>query len=601
MNFVELGLARPLLKALDQLGFSEPTPIQSQAIPLVLSGRDIMGCAQTGTGKTAAFALPLINRLMQPGASSPAVGTTENGDLVAGSALSPAGDSKQGRRRKNKRKPNRPIRGLILAPTRELASQISDSLRDFCRHTPIRHTQVFGGVSQVPQVRALRRGVDILVATPGRLLDLMEQGEIRLDQIETLVLDEADQMMDMGFLPALKQIVARTPQERQTLMFSATMPAEIRELSLQWLNDPARVDVTPESTPAENIQQSVLIVSRQHKLDRLVQYLNASSGERTLVFSRTKHGADKIVTKLERQGIAAEAIHGDKTQRARQNALERFRKPNPMVLVATDIAARGLDIRNVAHVINYDMPDAPETYVHRIGRTARAGASGVAFSLCSREERKLLRQVERLLKASIPLAEGSSELEVASGDRGRQGDESNRSRGSRQRVGNRRSPGGPGNSRGSARRTRDTDNSGPHAGGKKRRPRQFNKSGKSAARASGGSHSRPDLPALAGSQLATDPNATAESKSTNESRNNKDANSKKNRAGGKRSLNRRRKPETANKAWARTVAAEEKPKPRKRRPGKRERQAARSGPGSAGKAEQKPVQYTLDWALQGDA
>ncbi len=390
MQFSELGLAEQFLRATEALGYETATPIQAEAIPVVLAGRDLIGCAQTGTGKTAAFTLPMLDRLMQTLPPKP---------------KRPEGQPKEARQ--NKRRPKgsqpkpRPIRALVLAPTRELAAQIQESLEKYGKYTPLRQTVVYGGVSQVNQVKALRHGVDALVATPGRLLDLREQGYIDLSNIEILVFDEADQMLDMGFLPALKQIVAAVPTERQTLMFSATMPEEIRRLAQRWLKDPASVAVAPIATPAERITQTVHLVDKKRKPDLLSHFLKERPRGRTLVFSRTKHGADKIVRKLKKSGVEAAAIHGNKSQGARNKALARFKGTDPPVLVATDIAARGLDIRDVAHVVNFDLPETPETYVHRIGRTARAGAEGTAVSFCAGDERGLLKQIEKLMRRAI--------------------------------------------------------------------------------------------------------------------------------------------------------------------------------------------------------
>ena len=402
MKFSQLGLAEPFVRATDALGYEVATPIQAQAIPVVLSGRDLIGCAQTGTGKTAAFTLPMLQRLDE---SRPT------------STKKPSNDKQQQKGNKRARPKPRTIRALVLAPTRELAAQINNSLQRYGRHTPLRQTVVFGGVSQHSQVKALRHGVDALVATPGRLLDLMEQGYIDLSKIEILVFDEADQMLDMGFLPALKRIVAAVPEQRQTLMFSATMPKEIRQLANKWLTDPASVQVAPIAAPAERIAQSVHMVDKKRKPELLSRFLQITPQERTLVFSRTKHGADKIVKRLNRDGLTAVAIHGNKSQGARNRALARFKSSSPPVLVATDIAARGLDINNVSHVVNFDLPETPETYVHRIGRTARAGAEGVAVSFCAGDERGLLKQIERLTKRSIevePALEGFELVEPAS-------------------------------------------------------------------------------------------------------------------------------------------------------------------------------------------
>ncbi len=387
MKFSQLGLAEPFVRATDALGYVTPTPIQTQAIPVVLEGRDLIGCAQTGTGKTAAFTLPMLNRLVDTRPPQ--------------TNRKPRDRSRQSNQKGSATKP----RALVLVPTRELAAQIEGSFKRYGCHTPIRQTVIVGGVSQNQQVKALRRGVDALVATPGRLLDLMGQGHVDVSKIAILVLDEADQMLDMGFLPALKQIVAAVPTKRQTLMFSATMPNEIRHLARQWLTDPASIQVAPISAPAERITHSVHLVDKKRKPDLLARFLQETPQSRTLVFSRTKHGADKIVKRLNRDGLPAVAIHGNKSQGARNRALARFKSKSPPVLVATDIAARGLDIDNVSHVVNFDLPDIPEIYVHRIGRTARAGAAGVAVSFCSVDERGLLKQIERLTKLTIEIEE----------------------------------------------------------------------------------------------------------------------------------------------------------------------------------------------------
>ena len=335
-----------------------------------------MGCAQTGTGKTAAFALPTLQRLCAENLTRKSQAKGQAG-------------------------PGRVIRSLILAPTRELVAQINASFNSYGRHTGLRCTAVFGGVSQTPQVRALKAGVDILVATPGRLLDLMQQGYIDLGKVSILTLDEADQMLDMGFLPALRRIVAAVPRRRQTLMFSATMPNEIRDLANQWLQAPQYVQVDRVATPAEQVDQSVYYIEASHKPQLLAHLLRHSATRRTLVFARTKHGADKIAKILVQSGIPALAIHGNKSQNVRTRTLELFKSPAPPVLIATDIAARGLDVKDISHVINYELPEVPETYVHRIGRTGRAGAPGMALSFCSREERCRLRDIERLTRQSI--------------------------------------------------------------------------------------------------------------------------------------------------------------------------------------------------------
>ena len=388
-SFDHLGLAEPFLRAVRTAGHHTATPIQLQAIPIALAGRDLMGCAQTGTGKTAAFALPTLHRLSASASEAQQSSSGTSNDM-------------QPSRRDNRRgADSRRIRSLVLAPTRELAAQIAASFATYGKFSSLRHTVVYGGVGQGTQVRALAAGVDILVATPGRLLDLMEQGFIDLRAIEILILDEADQMLDMGFIIPLRRIVAKLPKARQTLMFSATMPAEIRKLAGEWLRDPVHVQVGPVATPVELIQQSVYLVESQHKPRLLAHYLETTPFTRTLVFARTKHGADKIVKHLTRSGVRAAAIHGNKSQNVRQRTLDAFKSTRPPVLIATDIAARGLDVEGVSHVINYDMPAVPEIYVHRIGRTARAGASGSATSFCSREERGQLRQIERLLHRSI--------------------------------------------------------------------------------------------------------------------------------------------------------------------------------------------------------
>ncbi|MFV1965725.1 MAG: DEAD/DEAH box helicase, partial [Pirellulaceae bacterium] len=362
------------------------TPIQQKAIPKVLKGRDLMGCAQTGTGKTAAFALPTLERL--------------------GSGRKAPHQSAHGKRRVSPR----PIRALVLAPTRELAKQIAESFTVYGRFTGLRNTVVFGGVRQAAQVRSLQAGVDILVATPGRLLDLIGQGFVNLARVQILILDEADQMLDMGFLPDLRKIVAHVPRERQTLMFSATMPDAIRQLAAEWLSKPICVQAAPVATPAENVHHEVYSVERHNKSHLLAGLLQLRPTSRTLVFSRTKHGADKIARYLQRIGISAIAIHGDKSQGTRDRALQQFKSQLPPVLVATDVAARGLDIDGVACVVNYDLPEVPEMYVHRIGRTARAGASGRAVSFCSREEQPRWRRIESLTKLTIEIKKAPVEL-----------------------------------------------------------------------------------------------------------------------------------------------------------------------------------------------
>ena len=359
MQFQDLNLIDPLLRALSAEGYDIPTPIQEQAIPYLLAGRDLVGCAQTGTGKTAAFALPILQRLMNAGPSS-------HGGL----------------------------RVLVLSPTRELASQIGDSFATYGRNTRIKHLVIFGGVGQQPQVDALRRKPDVLVATPGRLLDLMNQGYVKLDKIEYFVLDEADRMLDMGFIHDVRRVIAALPSKRQTMLFSATMPQDIQDLADRILIEPVRVEVTPQATTVEKIDQSVYFVEKKDKRALLEHLLEDKGIRRALVFTRTKHGANKLVEQIARSSIRAEAIHGNKSQTARERALANFKSGATRVLVATDIAARGLDVDDVTHVINYDLPNEPESYVHRIGRTARAGASGVAFSFCDNDERAYLRDIE---------------------------------------------------------------------------------------------------------------------------------------------------------------------------------------------------------------
>jgi ATP-dependent RNA helicase RhlE len=363
-----------LLKALNNEGYTNPTPIQQQAIPIVLQKRDLLGCAQTGTGKTAAFALPLLQLLYQQTKDAAVRGP-------------------------------RSIRALILTPTRELAIQIGDSFAAYGKFMDLKHLVIFGGVSQHPQTEALKRGVDIMVATPGRLLDLISQGFITLQHLKFFVLDEADRMLDMGFVHDVKRVITKLPDNRQSLFFSATMPPEIQKLASVILNNPAKVEVTPVSSTAETITQSVYFVSKQDKRV-LLQHLLEDKGIKTaLVFTRTKHGADKVVKDLNKAGITAEAIHGNKSQNARQRALSNFKSRQTRVLVATDIAARGIDIDELTHVINYELPNVPETYVHRIGRTGRAGADGIAFSFCDMEERAYLHDIHKLIARNIPVVE----------------------------------------------------------------------------------------------------------------------------------------------------------------------------------------------------
>ncbi|MEP0519145.1 MAG: DEAD/DEAH box helicase [Hyphomicrobiales bacterium] len=369
MTFESLGLNGPILNTLAQEGYEQPTPIQAQAIPQILTGRDVVGIAQTGTGKTAAFTLPLLQRLM-----ANKIPTKANS-----------------------------VRVLVLSPTRELASQIEKAVRTYGAKLPLKSATVMGGVSMRPQRQKLAQGVDILVATPGRLLDLIDQKALDLKRVETLVLDEADQMLDIGFLPAIRKVIAMVPKDRQMLLFSATMPKEIRQLTKQHLKDPAEISVTPVSTTAERIDQSVMHVQQPSKMFVTSKLLKDRRGEQTIVFTRTKRGADKVAKRLINDGIDAAAIHGNKSQNQREKALAAFRKGTLPVLIATDIAARGIDVPGVNLVINFDLPEVAEVYVHRIGRTARAGASGHAIALCSPEERKLLRAVEKLIRRDIPI------------------------------------------------------------------------------------------------------------------------------------------------------------------------------------------------------
>ena len=370
MTFKDLQLVEPILKALDKQGYTSPTPIQEQAIPILLKGKDLLGCAQTGTGKTAAFAIPIIQNLYN------------NIKL---------------------RDKQRKIKALVVTPTRELAIQIADSFTDYGAFTGIRNTVVFGGVKQSKQVAALRSGVDVLVATPGRLLDLMQQGIISLRDVEYFVLDEADQMLDMGFIHDIKKLLTKLPPKRQSLFFSATMPQAIVELSRTILGDYEKITIKPEQATAEKVKQAMYFVPKGSKIKLLVHLINIEIFGATLVFSRTKHGANKIVKLLDREGIKAEAIHGNKSQVARQKALNNFKEGTTKVLIATDIAARGIDVDSLSYVVNYDLPNIPETYVHRIGRTGRAGASGLAISFCDREERPYLRDIEKLINQKIPV------------------------------------------------------------------------------------------------------------------------------------------------------------------------------------------------------
>ena len=362
-------LIEPLQRAVAAEGYTTPTPIQVEAIPHLLKGRDLLGCAQTGTGKTAAFTLPTLQELTR----QPKV---------------PAS--------------TRP-RALILTPTRELAAQIGESIRTYGRHLKISHTVIFGGVGQHPQVAALRRGVDIVVATPGRLLDLMEQRHVHLDRIELFILDEADRMLDMGFIPAVRRIIAKLPAQRHSLFFSATMPPVVAGLARDLLRDPVQITIDPERPTVDRIAQKVMFVDKDKKDALLIELIDSHNMDRVLVFARTKHGADKVVKKLAAAGLTASAIHGNKSQTNRTNSLHGFKTGRIRALVATDIAARGIDVDGITHVVNYDLPEEPETYVHRIGRTARAGTDGDAISFCAARERDFLRDIERMIRKAIPV------------------------------------------------------------------------------------------------------------------------------------------------------------------------------------------------------
>jgi len=368
MTFKELGLIPAILRTLEEQGYKNPTPIQQQAIPILLKGRDLLGCAQTGTGKTAAFAIPILQHLSKPHKEP------------------------KGRRK---------IKALIITPTRELATQIADSFTVYGKYTNLNNTVIFGGVKQRAQVDALRRGVDILVATPGRLLDLINQRKISLRDIEYFVLDEADQMLDMGFIHDIKKVIAMLPKQRQSLFFSATMHPKIVTLSKQILGNPERVTVQPEQTTAEKVEQSLYFVTKGNKIKLLIHLLQVNHMDSVLVFSRTKHGANKIVKLLDREGFRSAAIHGNKSQTARELALNNFKRGDLKILVATDIAARGIDIDELSYVVNYDLPNVPESYVHRIGRTGRAGSSGMAISFCDAAERPYLRDIEKLIAKKV--------------------------------------------------------------------------------------------------------------------------------------------------------------------------------------------------------
>ena len=371
MTFENLNLIEPILKALKDQNYVKPTPIQEEAIPTLLEGNDLLGVAQTGTGKTAAFSIPIIQQLYKA-------------------------NSHGGRKG---------IKALVLTPTRELAIQIEENVKEYSKYTDLRHTVIYGGVPQKKQTDALRAGIDILIATPGRLLDLISQKYINLKTLEYFVLDEADQMLDMGFIHDIKRILPLLPKQRQSLFFSATMPPEIAKLANSILVKPTRVEVTPASSTVDKIEQSLYYVSKPDKVDLLIDLLKDKSLESVLVFARTKHGSDKIAKLLNKAGVKTEAIHGNKSQNARQNALKNFKDKSTRVLIATDIAARGIDVDHLTHVFNFELPNVPETYVHRIGRTGRAGRSGVAIAFCDREELPLLKDIHKLIKKDIPVVE----------------------------------------------------------------------------------------------------------------------------------------------------------------------------------------------------
>ena len=450
MKFQELDIIAPILRAVEEKGYEEPTPIQQEAIPVVMAGKDIFGIARTGTGKTAAFAIPIIQQLMalreqeaaalaereaaeqeaqkeeqQRAAENAQQATAENDEALSGEDVEgvsydtgnsePQVETRNQRRRRlyrervRKRRERREkegklphfIRALILTPTRELALQIDECFTDYGKYSGLRHTAIFGGVKQRPQTDALRKGVDILIATPGRLLDLMGQGEVKLDGLRTFVLDEADRMLDMGFIADIRRLLPRLPKERQTLFFSATMPDEIVRLSRSMLYHPVRIEVTPASSTVDEVEQCVYFVEKPEKRQLLVELLQEYEDKSVLIFARTKHGADNISKLLRKQGMRCEALHGDKSQCQRQRALEEFKSGKSRIMVATDIAARGIDIKELGMVINYDIPDIPETYVHRIGRTGRAGCAGIALTFCTLDEHAIVKDIQQLTGRKI--------------------------------------------------------------------------------------------------------------------------------------------------------------------------------------------------------
>ena len=429
-SFNDFGLAEPILRSLIEEKYVTPTPIQAQTVPLVLQGSDVIGIAQTGTGKTAAFALPILNHIFT----------------------------------KRMRPERKSCRVLVLSPTRELSGQIADSFRAYGRHMrPLAIELAIGGVPINRQVRGMNHGVEVLVATPGRLLDLVNQRAVTLNQVEILVLDEADRMLDMGFINDIRKVVAMLPKKRQTLFFSATMPGEITKLADQMLTDPARVAVTPQASTVDRIAQRVILTDKAAKPALLLDVLKTETTDRVLVFSRTKHGADKIVRHLQKSGFGAEAIHGNKSQNQRERVLADFRKGKLRILIATDIAARGIDVDGVSHVVNYDLPNIPESYVHRIGRTARAGADGVAISFCDHEEMAYLRDIQRMIRITIPATDQRTGVRAESRpaeDHRRGGNQNRPNRGRQQQRGF-----GGGNGNGGNGQQNRSRNGSSHAGG----------------------------------------------------------------------------------------------------------------------------------------
>lgn len=471
MPFNKLNIIEPIVKALQSKGYTTPTAIQTQAIPVVLEGKDLLGSAQTGTGKTAAFAIPVLQLLHSTRHATP--------------------------------KP-RPIRALVLTPTRELAIQVEESFKAYGKHTGLYHTVIYGGVPQRKQTDALRRGVDILVATPGRLLDLMDQKFVHLDKVELFVLDEADRMLDMGFMKDLKRIIPKLPEKRQTLFFSATMPPEIQDLANSILKNPIRIAVAPTSSAADSVKQSVFYVEKENKKSLLIHLMEEKAMDRVLVFTRTKRGAERLVNDLQKSGINSDAIHGDKSQGARQRALNQFKNGRVKVLVATDIAARGIDVDHLPFVINYDLPNEAETYIHRIGRTGRGGNFGEALSFCDREEWGYLKDITRLLKKEIPLIEEHPYPGPAPKASVRTEDGAAKS--SNGRSGKNRKSGGKGGNR------RNNDRRGPSSFSRSR-----NKSGEFSDRKGGvkqgrqGGASKEKVPSAKAASQASSPKADASS------------------------------------------------------------------------------------------